>query len=186
MRSWQLRELHNGVTVWGQGVTELSKQVRNMYHAVARTRKRFNTSAGNVVQVLPPLSVILCSALGLLCQCVDSLKCANPFDTRWIDSSWQDAPCHFVCCHLTGALSLCLPTLSSSTHAWSDIKKEGWVPHKVFTWYWYCSSMEDDMWAGSIKLLLSSTFSEIKVRRCKTYTGLSVQLNGYLLVLVYE
>lgn len=43
------------------------------------------------------------SALGFIWQHVDSLRCANPFDAGWIDSCWQNALCHFVCCHLIGA-----------------------------------------------------------------------------------
>lgn len=62
-----------------------------------------------------PFLPLLCFALGLLCQCIHSLRRANPFDTGWIDSCWQDALCHFVRCHLIGTpqfTSLLLPTFA--------------------------------------------------------------------------
>lgn len=57
----------------------------------------------------PSLTFFLYSAHRLLCQCVDSLRRANPFDIGWIDSCWQDAPCHFVCCHLIGLPQFAIP-----------------------------------------------------------------------------
>lgn len=55
-------------------------------------------------QALPPFV-----ALGPLRLCIDSLRCINPSDTGWMDSCWQDAPCHFVCCHLIRAPQFALP-----------------------------------------------------------------------------
>lgn len=63
-------------------------------------------------QTLPPFV-----ALGPLWQCIDSLRCINPSDTGWMDSCWQDAPCHFVCCHLIRAPQFALPLLSPPAHA---------------------------------------------------------------------
>lgn len=71
-------------------------------------------------QTLPPFV-----ALGPLWQCIDSLRCINPSDTGWMDSCWQDAPCHFVCCHLIRAPQfalLLLLLLSSPAHAhWGQV-----------------------------------------------------------------
>ena len=114
MRSWHPRELHCGVTLWGKGVIELSK--KNIL-LVDRPGEYLNMSSVQPhilvrkVYFLQSLTSFLCSALGLLWQCVDSLRCANPFDIGWIDSCWPDAPCHFVCCHLIGAPQFAFPPL---------------------------------------------------------------------------
>lgn len=85
------------------------------------TRAHYNLTFWSVwpsslSQTLPPFV-----ALGPLWQCIDSLRCINPSDTGWMDSCWQDAPCHFVCCHLIRAPQFAL-LLSSPAHAhWGQV-----------------------------------------------------------------
>lgn len=94
-----------------------------------------------------PFLPLLCFALGLLCQCIHSLRRANPFDTGWIDSCWQDALCHFVRSHLIGAPQF---SFSSSTHICCgqilcDISRDSMCSFREFKPYQNCCLLEDNM-----------------------------------------
>lgn len=94
-----------------------------------------------------PFLPLLCFALGLLCQCIHSLRRANPFDTGWIDSCWQDALCHFVRCHLIGTPQF---YFSSSTHIrcgqiLCDISRDSMCSFREFKLYQNCCLLEDNM-----------------------------------------
>lgn len=133
------------------------------------------------------VSAPLCSALGLLWQCIDSLRCANPFDIGWIDSCWQDALCHFVCCHLIGAPQFAFPLLFSYPcslrpgSVWHQ--RRGYASlERVYDLSVLLFGLREPftIGTGEVKMFQSCncTFSEIKVRRCKADKALAIQWLG--------
>lgn len=133
---------------------------------------------------LPSLAAFLSFALGLLWQCVDSLRCANPFDIGWIDSCWQDAPCHFVCCHLIGAPQFAFPPLSP-THAHcgqvlSDIKGEVMCPFKKFKALLFGWRGPFAIATGAVKQFMScyNTFTQIKNKEMQSWQRACIGLES--------
>lgn len=136
------------VTVWGEEVIELSK--------VAAWLERIFCDPIGILDIFvqiccfmsPSPTSFLCSALllELLWQHTGSLRCANPFDTGWIDSCWQDAPCHFVCCHLIGAPQFAFPPLFSYPRSLGpgfDIKSKVVCPFREFKTHQWHLAVED-------------------------------------------
>lgn len=136
------------LTVWGEGVIELSKVATVDEKNILWTRSNAWPQAHILVKIslfyfyflspiLPPeprfLSLLSSALLLDFHQHIGSLRCANPFDIGWIDSCWQNAPCHFVCCHLIGAPQFAFPfPFSYLRSLWPgfDIKGEVICPFK--------------------------------------------------------
>lgn len=178
MRPCKSRELHGAGTDWGQRIIELSEVVASQKRLFCRWTDWWwgrgwvqpeifgQKDVFSLIFFLgpsPPFFTLLHSALRPLWQRVDSLRCANPFDMGWIDSCWQDAPCHFVCCHLIGTPQFTLPLLFPYPRSlWL-----GSVWHQR-RGYVYLRRVQNLLWGQRGSFSKGTSFSQITVRRVKT------------------